>query len=92
MFPAIKKLVQVMTGYLSKIVLLHIDQIWYKISLKKLNGEPFSSEEELKTKIKTVWKDCPTWQAIKQFVPRLQVVEERQGYCTKMMFGWLNNL
>ena len=49
-----------MTGYLSKIVLLHIDQIWYKISLKKLNGEPFSSEEELKTKIKTVWKDCPT--------------------------------
>ena len=25
-----------MTGYLSKIVLRHIDQIWYKISLKKL--------------------------------------------------------
>ena len=25
-----------MTGYLSKIVLRHIDRIWYKISLKKL--------------------------------------------------------
>ena len=39
-------------------------------------GEPFSSEEELKTKIKAVWKDCATnWKplrkVIKQFVPRL---------------------
>ena len=38
-------------------------------------GEPFSSEEELKTKIKAVWKDCatdlkPLRKAIKQFVPR----------------------
>ena len=39
-------------------------------------GEPFSSEEELKTKIKTVWRDCatdfkPLRKAIKQFAPRL---------------------
>ena len=32
----LKNLVSVMTGYLSKIVLRHIDQIWCKISLKKL--------------------------------------------------------
>ena len=31
-----KNLVSVTTKYLSKIVLRHIDQIWYKISLKKL--------------------------------------------------------
>ena len=55
-------------------------------------GEPFSLEEELKTKIKAVWKDCatdlkPLQKAIKQFVPRLRAVEEKQGYCIKMMFG-----
>ena len=38
-------------------------------------GEPFSSEEEFKTKIKVVWKDCATYltplrKAIKQFVSR----------------------
>ena len=56
-------------------------------------GESFSSEEELKTKIKTVSKDCATWQkAIKQFVPRLRVVEKKQGYCIKIIFGWLDNL
>ena len=54
-------------------------------------GEPFSSEE-LKTKIKAVWKDCatdlkPLRKAIKQFVPRLRAVEEKQGYCIKMIFG-----
>ena len=60
-------------------------------------GEPFSSEEELKSKIKAVWKNCatdlkPLRKAIKQFVPRLQAVEEKQWYCIKMIFGWLNNL
>ena len=42
-------------------------------------GEPFSSEEELKTKIKAVWKNCatdlkPLRKAIKQFVPRLRIL------------------
>ena len=60
-------------------------------------GEPFSSEEELKTKSKAVWKDCatdlkPLRKTVKQFVPRLWAVEEKQGYCIKMIFGWLNNL
>ena len=47
---------------------------------------------ELKTKIKDEWKDCatdlkPLRKAIKQFVPRLRAVEEKQGYCIKMIFG-----
>ena len=55
-------------------------------------GEPFSSEKELETKIKAVWKDCttnfkPLRKAIKQFVPRLRVVKEKQGYCIKIIFG-----
>ena len=55
-------------------------------------GELFSSEEKLKTKIKAVCKDCATdlkslRKAIKQFVPRLRAVEEKQGYCIKMIFG-----
>ena len=55
-------------------------------------GQPFSSEEELKTTIKAVWKDCatdlkPLRKAIKQLVLRLQAIEEKQGYCIKMMFG-----
>ena len=59
-------------------------------------GEPFSSEEELKMKIKATWKDCaidlkPLRKAIKQFVPRLRAVEEKQEYSIKI-FGWLNNL
>ena len=41
-------------------------------------GEPFSSDE-LKTKIKAVWKNCatdlkPLRKAIKQFVPRLRIL------------------
>ena len=41
-------------------------------------GGPFSSEE-LKTKIKTVWKDCATGlktlqKAIKQFVPTISFI------------------
>ena len=55
-------------------------------------GELFSSEEKLKTKIKAVCKDCATdlkslRKAIKQFVPRLRAVEEKQRYCIKMIFG-----
>ena len=55
-------------------------------------GELFSSEEKLKTKIKAVWKDCATdlkllRKSIKQFVPRLRAVEEKQGYYIKMIFG-----
>ena len=46
-------------------------------------GEPFSSEEELKT---DSTDSKPLQKAIKQFVPRLRAVEEKQGYCIKMIF------
>ena len=57
-------------------------QSWRAIQLRK----------RIKTKIKAVWKDCatdlkPLRKAIKQFVPRLRAVEEKQGYCIKMIFG-----
>ena len=56
-------------------------------------GEPFSLEEELKTKIKAVWKDCardlkPLRKVIKQFVPRLRAVKEEQG-CLYQYDIWL---
>ena len=57
--------------------------------------EPFSSQEELKMKIKAVRKDCaidlkPLRKAIKQFFPRLRAVEEKQGYCIKWyLVDWI---
>ena len=50
------------------------------------------AKNELKTKTKAVRKDCatdlkPLRKAIKQFVPRLNAVEEKQGCCIKMIFG-----
>ena len=44
-------------------------------------GKKFSSEEELKQKIKAVWKDSaadlkPLPKAVKQFVPKLGAIEK----------------
>ena len=51
----------------------------------------FETAFRLKTKTKAVWRDCatnlkPLRKAIKQFVPSLRAVEEKQGYCIKMIF------
>ena len=79
-----------------KYLFIYLDSFFWDLAQTKLYqgraGEPFSSGEELKTKIKAVWKDCathlkPLRKAIKQFVPRLRAVEEKQGYCIKMIFG-----
>ena len=60
-----------------------LDYFFWELVKKKVYqgraGEPFSSEEELKTKIKAVWKNCatdlkPLRKAIKQFVPRLRIL------------------
>ena len=48
----------------------------------------------VKTKVyqgRAVWKDCatdlkPLRKGIKQFFPRLRAIEEKQGYCIKMIF------
>ena len=49
-------------------------------------------KKKKKTKVKVVWEDCatdlkPLQKAIKQFVFRLRVVEEKQRFCIKMIFG-----
>ena len=54
--------------------------------------KPFTSEKELKKKIKSVWNICandlvPIRKAIKQFVPRMKAVEEKKGQCIKMLFS-----
>ena len=69
-----------------------LDYFFWDLVETKVNQsrarEPFSSQEELKTKTKAVRKDCaidlkPLRKAIKQFFPRLRAVEEKQGYCIK---------
>ena len=55
-------------------------------------GVPFQDEDELKRKIRAVWSECATntsviRKAIKQFIPRLRCVEEKQGFSIKTHFG-----
>ena len=55
-------------------------------------NKPFKDEEELKRRIKSVWGECAQKKdeirrAMKQFVPRLRAVEEKQGYSIKTVFG-----
>ena len=57
------------------------------------SGKPFTSEAELKTKMNSVWNICandlvPIRKAIKQFVPRMKAVEEKQGKCNQNAY-WL---
>ena len=64
---------------------------WDLLKTKVYQGrarEPFSSEEELKAKIKAVWRDCakdlkPLRKAIDQFVPRLRAAEENKYIVSK---------
>ena len=63
---------------------------WILVKTKVYQGrarEPFSLEE-LKTKMKAVWKDCatdlkPLQKAIKQFVPRLQQLKKNRNIISK---------
>ena len=53
---------------------------------------PFENEEELVSKIKSVWKECATnieeiRKAMKEFPGRLQAVNECNGSSIKMLFG-----
>ena len=54
--------------------------------------QPFSNLSELKARIQEVWSECSNnvleiRKSIKQFVPRLRAIEEKQGYSIKMLFG-----
>ena len=55
-------------------------------------GEQIQFRRRIKNEKKAVWKDCatdlkPLRKAIKQFIPRSRAVEEKLGYCIKMIFG-----
>ena len=56
------------------------------------HNQPFASEEERIQRIKSVWRECASntheiRKALKQFVPRLKAVEEKDGYSIKTLFG-----
>ena len=69
---------------------------WNQVKLKVCEGRPFSQsfkdENELLARIRSVWKDCANnipeiRKAIKQFIPRLEAVAEKEGGSIKMLFG-----
>ena len=66
---------------------------FFEINVYKERSEkPFASEAELKNKIKSPWNISADdlvaiRKAIKQFVPRMKAVAEKQVRCIKMLFG-----
>jgi len=52
---------------------------------------PFDDEEELISKIKSVWKECVNKEeirkAMKEFTGRLKMVKARDGSSIKMHYG-----
>ena len=67
---------------------------WSRVKRKVYEGRhnrPFTSERELIERIKSVWDEFATnkveiRKAMKQFVPRLKAVEEKQGHSIKTLF------
>ena len=67
---------------------------WDKLKVKVYEGrfnQPFDNEKQLKRRIRTVWNEMATdlveiRKALKQFVPRLKQVAEKEGNCIKMTF------
>ena len=56
------------------------------------SGKPFALEAELKKELTSVWNICANdllaiRKAVKQFVPTMKAVEEKQGRCIRMLFG-----
>jgi hypothetical protein len=68
---------------------------WDSVKCKVYEGRhnnPFANYTELKERIEEVWQECatdltPIRKAIKQFVPRLQAVADKDGGTIKMLFG-----
>ena len=57
-------------------------------------SKAFENENELKKNIRKVWREMSnpndlskTRKALKQFVPRLLAVREKDGQCIKMLFA-----
>ena len=68
---------------------------WDKIKIK-VYGDRFNqaleNEKALKKKIKKIWPEVSNdlkeiRNALKQFIPRLTAVQEKDGQCIKMFFG-----
>ena len=68
---------------------------WSKVKSEVYKGRlnnPFKTEKEMVSRIKTVWKDCASdlqeiRKAMKEFPHRLQAVKEFNGSSIKMLFG-----
>ena len=55
-------------------------------------NQPFESEEEMISKIKSVWKECATnleeiRKAMKEFISRLRAVKDCSGSSIKIHFA-----
>ena len=67
------------------------DAVKAEVYRGRLNN-PFSDENELKRKIRDVWKTVGSNRAIirkalKQFLPRVRTVHEQEGGCIKLFFS-----
>ena len=68
---------------------------WDKVKVKVYGdrfNKVFKDESELKRKIRKVWPEVASdvkeiRKALKQFVPRLNAVAEKDGRCIKMLFS-----
>ena len=67
---------------------------WDKVVSKVYEGRychPFTSTEELKARIVDVWEACVDVEeirkALRQFLPRLNAVVEKEGGSIKTVFG-----
>ena len=70
---------------------------WDKIKIE-VYGDRFDqaceNEEALKKNIKKIWHEVSNdlkemRSALKQFIPRLTAVQEKDGQCIKMLFDWI---
>ena len=69
---------------------------WDRVQEKVYNGRycyPFATNDELKRRIRDVWDECATdlpqiRKAMKQFFPRLEAVDAKEGGSIKTVFGF----
>ena len=68
---------------------------WDRVQEKVYDGRycyPFAMIDELKRRIRDVWDECATdlpqiCKAMKQFLPRLEAVDAKEGGSIKTVFG-----
>ena len=68
---------------------------WDRVKVRVYGGrmnKPFKNEEEMMRRIKAVWSECASntdeiRKAMKQFVPRLEAIKDKDGYSIKTLFG-----